>query len=136
MCPILACTHRDSPFHRILLLCSTSYFRSFLLLTINHGDLWFHRIHRCQQVVSFLCQSRDSRHPYLHMAACPEVGGLSSVKIHREPATLSFPCRHLARPPRRGCQLPDAILHGKRSFRPHSRAVQRLAVAELSSEAS
>ena len=34
-----------------------------------------------------------------------------------------------------GCRLPDAILHGKRSFRPRSRAVQRLAVAELSSEA-
>ena len=31
----------------------------------------------------------------------------------------------------RGCQLPDAILHGKRSFRPRSRAVQRLAVAEF-----
>ena len=29
--------------------------------------------------------------------------------------------------PSRGCQLPDAILHGKRSRRPHSRAVQRLA---------
>jgi hypothetical protein len=27
----------------------------------------------------------------------------------------------------RGCQLPDAILHGKRNFRPRSRAVQRLA---------
>lgn len=27
---------------------------------------------------------------------------------------------------RKGCQLPDAILHGKRSYRPHSRAVQRL----------
>ena len=26
-----------------------------------------------------------------------------------------------------GCQLPDAILHGKRSLRPRSRAVQRLA---------
>ena len=26
----------------------------------------------------------------------------------------------------RGCQFPDAILHGKRSLRPHSRAVQRL----------
>jgi len=34
-----------------------------------------------------------------------------------------------------GCQLPDAILHGKRSFRPRSRAVQHLAVAGLSSEA-
>jgi hypothetical protein len=34
-----------------------------------------------------------------------------------------------------GCQLPDAILHGKRSFRPRSRAVQCLAVAGLSSEA-
>ena len=39
-----------------------------------------------------------------------------------------FPCWHLARI---GCQLPDAILHGKRSHRPHSRAVQRLAVAEF-----
>ena len=38
--------------------------------------------------------------------------------------------------PSRGCQLPDAILHGKRSCRPHSRAVQRLAAAESSSEAS
>jgi len=36
---------------------------------------------------------------------------------------------------RTGCQLPDAILHGKRSYRPHSRAVQRLAAAELLSEA-
>ena len=29
------------------------------------------------------------------------------------------------------CQLPDAILHGKRSLRPRSRAVQRLASAEF-----
>jgi hypothetical protein len=49
---------------------------------------------------------------------------------------LSFPCRHLAHPPQRGCRLPDAILHGKRSIRPRSRAVQRLARAGLSSEAS
>jgi hypothetical protein len=28
-----------------------------------------------------------------------------------------------------GCRLPDAILHGKRSLRPRSRAVQRLAAA-------
>ena len=34
-----------------------------------------------------------------------------------------------------GCQLPDAILHGKRSYRPRSRAVQRLTATELSSEA-
>ena len=34
-----------------------------------------------------------------------------------------------------GCQLPDAILHGKRSFRPRSRAVQRLAATGLLSEA-
>jgi len=34
-----------------------------------------------------------------------------------------------------GCQLPDAILHGKRSYRPRSRAVQRLAATELLSEA-
>ena len=30
-----------------------------------------------------------------------------------------------------GCQLPDAILHGKRSLRPRSRALQRLAAAEF-----
>jgi hypothetical protein len=35
-----------------------------------------------------------------------------------------------------GCQLPDAILHGKRSCRPHSRAVQSLPTAGLLSEAS
>jgi hypothetical protein len=34
-----------------------------------------------------------------------------------------------------GCQLPDAILHGKRSLRPRSRAVQGLAVTGLLSEA-
>jgi len=34
-----------------------------------------------------------------------------------------------------GCQLPDAILHGKRSLRPRSRAVQHLAPAGLLSEA-
>jgi hypothetical protein len=36
----------------------------------------------------------------------------------------------------RGCWFPDAILHGKRSYRPRSRAVQRLAVAEILSVAS
>jgi hypothetical protein len=41
----------------------------------------------------------------------------------------------IGRPARRGCQLPDAILHGKRSYRPRSRAVQRLAAIGLSSEA-
>ena len=34
-----------------------------------------------------------------------------------------------------GRQLPDAILHGKRSYRPRSRAVQHLAAAGLLSEA-
>ena len=34
-----------------------------------------------------------------------------------------------------GCQLPDAILHGKRSFRPRSRAGQHLADTGLLSEA-
>ena len=34
-----------------------------------------------------------------------------------------------------GCQLPDAILRGKRNYRPHSRTVQRLAAVELLSEA-
>ena len=41
----------------------------------------------------------------------------------------------IGRPAGRGRQLPDAILHGKRSLRPRSRAVQRLPAAELLSEA-
>jgi hypothetical protein len=41
----------------------------------------------------------------------------------------------IGRPAMRGCQLPDAILHGKRSHRPRSRAVQRLATTGLLSEA-
>jgi hypothetical protein len=36
---------------------------------------------------------------------------------------------------KRGCRLPDAILHGKRSYRPRSRAVRRLAATGLLSEA-
>ena len=40
-----------------------------------------------------------------------------------------FPMLTLGAHPCGGCQLPDAILHGKRSFRPRSRAVQCLAVA-------
>jgi len=35
----------------------------------------------------------------------------------------------IRRAPFGGCQLPDAILHGKRSLRPRGRAVQRLAAA-------
>jgi hypothetical protein len=42
-----------------------------------------------------------------------------------------FPVLALGAPAVRGCQLPDAILHGKRSHRPRSRAVQRLATAEF-----
>jgi hypothetical protein len=40
-----------------------------------------------------------------------------------------FPMPTLGAHPCGGCQLPDAILHGKRSFRPRSRAVQSLAAA-------
>jgi hypothetical protein len=42
-----------------------------------------------------------------------------------------FPEPTLGAHPRGGCRFPDAILHGKRSFRPRSRAVQRLAVTEF-----
>jgi hypothetical protein len=35
-----------------------------------------------------------------------------------------FPMPALGAHPRGGCQLPDAILHGKRSYRPRSRAVE------------
>jgi len=36
----------------------------------------------------------------------------------------------------KGCRLPDAVLHGQRSYRPRSRAVRRLAAYGLLSEAS
>ncbi len=39
---------------------------------------------------------------------------------------LSLSRAGIGRHPRGGCQLPDAILHGKRSHRPRSRAVQCL----------
>jgi len=42
-----------------------------------------------------------------------------------------FPGPALGAHPRGGCRFPDAILHGKWSFRPRSRAVQRLTVAEF-----
>jgi hypothetical protein len=41
------------------------------------------------------------------------------------PGSLSH--ADIRRAPFGGCQLPDAILHGKRSLRPRGRAVQRLA---------
>jgi len=37
----------------------------------------------------------------------------------------------IRRAPFGGCQLPDAILHGKRSHRPRGRAVQRLATTGI-----
>jgi hypothetical protein len=37
----------------------------------------------------------------------------------------------IGRSPFGGCRLPDAILHGKRSLRPRSRAVQCLASTEF-----
>ena len=40
-----------------------------------------------------------------------------------------FPMPTLGAHPCGGCQLPDAILHGKRSLRPRGRAVQCLAAA-------
>lgn len=53
--------------------------------------------------------------------------GPTGAKREWELATLSSPCAGIGRP--WGCRLPDAILHGKRSCRPHSRAVQRFAAA-------
>jgi len=43
------------------------------------------------------------------------------------PSSLSH--ADIRRAPFGGCQLPDAILHGKRSLRPRGRAVQRLAAS-------
>jgi len=42
-----------------------------------------------------------------------------------------FPGPTLGASSHEGCRLPDAILHGKRSFRPRSRAVPRIAAAEF-----
>jgi len=70
--------------------------------------------------LAFLCESTFLRGRVLNV--------LARLLNQWEFATLSFPGWHLAHT---GCQLPDAILHGKRSYRPHSRAVQRLAVAEF-----
>jgi hypothetical protein len=44
-------------------------------------------------------------------------------------ATLSFPLSALGATG--GCRLPDAILRSKRSCRPHSRAVERLAATRF-----
>src|SRR5208282_3109469 len=44
---------------------------------------------------------------------------------------LSLSRAGIGRHPRGGCQLPDAILHGKRSLRPRSRAVQCLSATEF-----
>jgi hypothetical protein len=55
-------------------------------------------------------------------------GGSSPRSLSQTPA--------LGARPRGGCRLPDAILHGKRSHRPRSRAVQGVAAAGLLSEAS
>jgi hypothetical protein len=49
---------------------------------------------------------------------------------------LSFPRPTLGARPFGGCRLPDAILHGKRSLRPRSRAVQCVAATGFLSEAS
>jgi len=46
-----------------------------------------------------------------------------------------FPMPTLGATQVRGRRLPDAILHGKRSFRPRSRAVQRVSATGLLSEA-
>ena len=44
---------------------------------------------------------------------------------------LSLSRAGIGRHPRGGCRFPDAILHGKRSFRPRSRAVQCLSATEF-----
>ncbi len=52
-------------------------------------------------------------------------------------ATLSSPsAEHWAPGLAAGCQLPDAVLHGKRSLRSRSRTVPSVSGAELLSEAS
>ncbi len=52
--------------------------------------------HNWEQAVSFLCHCRDSRHPYLCMAACP-VGGGTFLSGHQRPpsAALSLSRQHM-----------------------------------------
>ena len=52
--------------------------------------------HNWEQAVSFLCHCRDSRHPYLHTAACPEGGG-TFLSDHKRPpsAALSLSREHM-----------------------------------------
>ena len=64
-----------------------------------------------------------SRSGAKNIKSLPDLAVKQGLNGGWEFAMLSFPCWHLA-PRFRGCQLPDAILHGKRSLRPRSRAAQ------------
>jgi hypothetical protein len=66
----------------------------------------------------------------IRLLLCASTGRatLAAPREWSSPRSLSQPPALGARP-RGGCRLPDAILHGKRSHRPRSRAVQCVAAA-------
>ena len=101
-----------------------------MLRGTQHGDFVFHRAYGVHSVHKVHRQS-PSKKQKAPAQPCGQTKANWGLGVRHS----LFPTLTLGAP-LRGCQLPDAILHGKRSFRPHSRAVQRLAVTELSSEAS
>src|SRR2546422_371422 len=98
-------------------------------MTLGHAAV----VHQPRR--SFVSGFGDDAHGTLNKKSLPDLAVKQGPKGGWEFAKLSFPVLAFGPPPQRGCQLPDAILHGKRSLRPRSRAVQRLPAAGLLSEA-
>ena len=85
-------------FRRFIVSCSVKTLSGLLV----HADMHFslpcgaQPHHDWKQAVSFLCHCRDSRHPYLRMAACPVGGGTFLSSHFRLPsAALSLSRLHM-----------------------------------------
>ena len=106
ICPSLTCTYEVSPFHprhaRSHRQKSQKRFSPPRFFAQNLGS---ESSHWCS-VVSFLCQSQDSRLVRLHALVCPDGGG----------TFLNNPFRFLARG-RKGCRQPpflsQSYIHAK-----------------------
>src|SRR6266567_2128478 len=77
-------------------------------------------------------QSQDGKEGLCPKSRSKTISPCPALRPDRDKSGDGSPPRSLSRAdirraPRGGCRLPDAILHGKRSLRPRSRAVQRLA---------
>lgn len=90
-CPVLACTRRDSPFHRILFFNNAQRVNRTNSVVLLARFFGLGRIMTQKQAVSFLCHCHDSRHPYLGTAACSVGGGtfLSSTMLPSAALSLS-----------------------------------------------